>query len=115
MRIVDTLMAGAVGTQSFGLDEDGRVFVLDAKAEPEGQPVTDTIAKQVRSKIDRGKAESLMYYMWLTKDGSAWVVATRVEGKFENALRVAKLAVLKQPITAEGLPVGWEGISDKKK
>jgi hypothetical protein len=34
MAIVATLMAGVIGTEYYGLDEKGQVFVLDSKGPP---------------------------------------------------------------------------------
>jgi hypothetical protein len=53
--IEHTLMAGVVGTEIWGVDENGKVFALDEK----GKPIKEapaSIAKQVREQIERGKA-----------------------------------------------------------
>jgi hypothetical protein len=55
------------------------------------------------------------YHMWPTKDGEAWIVATRVKGNLRTALKAVKAVGLPKPIPVGGLPRGWEGVSDKKK
>jgi hypothetical protein len=54
MAIVATLMAGAIGTKAYGLDEKGQVFALDAKGKPLEPPVSEPLAAQVRDAIERG-------------------------------------------------------------
>jgi len=53
MAIVATLMAGVVGTVCYGLDEHGRVFVLDPEGTPLPPPVPEPLASEVREAIKR--------------------------------------------------------------
>jgi len=53
--IEHTLMAGVVGTGTWGLDEDGKVFSLDENGKLIKE-APESIAKQVREQIERGKA-----------------------------------------------------------
>jgi hypothetical protein len=55
MKIVDTLMAGANGTVSCGVDETGKVYVLDEKGKPLKE-APESIATEVREAIQRSKA-----------------------------------------------------------
>lgn len=58
----------------------------------------------------------MMTYIWPTKDGKAWIVATKFEGtKMEPILQKVKAAGLPKPIPVGGVPPGWEGVSDQKK
>jgi hypothetical protein len=58
MAIVATLMAGVIGTEYYGLDEKGQVFVLDPKGNPLQPPVSEPLASKVRKAIKRGDAGS---------------------------------------------------------
>lgn len=54
-----------------------------------------------------------MTYMWPTKDGKAWVVATRFEGtEMEPVLKAVEAARWPRPVLTGGVPSGWEGVSD---
>ena len=48
-----TLMAGVIGTESYGLDDRGQVFLLDAKGKLLEPPVSESIAASVREAIER--------------------------------------------------------------
>jgi hypothetical protein len=58
MRIIDTLMSGVVGTERWGVDEAGKVFVLDEKGKPQ-QEVFEPIATKVREAIQRVKERAM--------------------------------------------------------
>jgi hypothetical protein len=58
MAIVATLMAGVIGTEHYGLDEKGQVFVLDPKGNPLQPPVSEPLASKVREAMRRGDARS---------------------------------------------------------
>lgn len=49
----------------------------------------------------------MVYYMWLTEDGEAWIVGTRIEGDFETALKAIKAAGIPDPIKSGNPPTGW--------
>ena len=53
--IVATLMAGVVGTQHYGLDDKGRVFLLDADGKTY-EVEDEVLATKVREAIKRGQA-----------------------------------------------------------
>ena len=58
----------------------------------------------------------MMTYMWPTKDGKAWIVATKFEGtEMEPVLQEVKAAGLPKPILVGGVPPDWKGVSDQKK
>jgi len=46
-------MAGVIGTESYGLDDRGQVFLLDAKGKLLEPPVSESIAASVREAIER--------------------------------------------------------------
>jgi hypothetical protein len=54
MKIVATLVAGVNGGVGCGLDETGKVYVLDEKGKPLKE-APEPIAKEVREAIKRGK------------------------------------------------------------
>jgi hypothetical protein len=115
VTIVATLVAGAIGTESYGMDEKGQAFLLDVSGGTQGQAIAEPHAAKVRQAIASGEAMALIYYMWPTKDGKAWIVATRVEGNLETAFRTVKAAKLPKPIPIEGVPSGWAGVWDPSK
>jgi hypothetical protein len=57
MPIVATLMAGAIGTEHYGLDEKDQVFLLDPKGAPL-RPVPEPLASKVREAIKQGGARN---------------------------------------------------------
>ena len=57
-----------------------------------------------------------MTHMWPTKDGKAWIVATRFEGtEMEPVLKEIAAAGWPKPTPVGGVPSGWEGVSDPAK
>jgi hypothetical protein len=54
MTIVDTLMAGVPGSEYYGVDETGQVFVLDEKGKPL-RKAPEPIGTKVREQIQRAK------------------------------------------------------------
>lgn len=114
MAIVATLMAGAVDPKSYGLDENGSVFVLDAEGKPLEPPVSEPIAARVREAVERGTSAATIYYMWPTRNGNAWIVAARFEGtQMDVALEKIKAAGIPKPVPVGAPPSGWESVSDK--
>jgi hypothetical protein len=55
VKIVDTLMAGAIDTERWGMDEQGHVYALDKEGYPRHEAPEPTAIK-VREQIQRGKA-----------------------------------------------------------
>jgi hypothetical protein len=53
---VATLMAGVVGTEHYGLEENDKVFIVDADGE--SHEVSEQLAAKVRAQIGRGKKPS---------------------------------------------------------
>jgi hypothetical protein len=55
VKIVDTLLAGVIGTEHWGVDERAYVYALDENGYP-GQEAPEPTATKVRDAIQRGKA-----------------------------------------------------------
>jgi hypothetical protein len=58
---------------------------------------------------------STIWYMWPTKNGKGWIVATKIEGDMSTAFIEAAGMGLPKPVPVDGVPVGWEGVSDRSK
>ena len=56
MAIIATLMAGVIGTEHYGVDDNGQVFVLDPKGKPLEPPVSEPLASKVREAVKRADA-----------------------------------------------------------